>query len=90
MNLEDRPLPTFRKGDRIRLVDDTAIAGFRKRLGVKVNSEFVVKAFWKKHIRRKQRYKHLVVLDGYPDWIFSARRFELIHSNQFPEDLFTI
>ena len=90
IKLEDRPLPMFRKGDRVRLVDDRGIAGYRKRNGMTHGKEFVVYKCWRKHIRRKRKHKHLLMLDGHHDWVFSTRRFELVYSNSFDDELFEI
>lgn len=88
INLEDRPLTFFKQGERVRLVDDRGVAGFRKRNGITTGEEYQVRTCWRKHNAKKDKTKILLILEGYPDWVFSTRRFERV--NYLPEGLFTI
>lgn len=88
MNLEDRPLTYFSKGEKVVLVDDRGVSGYRKHEGFTVGKEFTVRSCYRKSVKQGRTHKILVTFEGYPEWVFSTRRFSRI--SYLPEDLFVI
>lgn len=86
MKLEDRPLRFFKRGERIRLVNTEGISSWRLNHGMELGKEYTVKYCFSRMKQRRKETK--VLLEGYPDWLFSTRRFD--PASNLPEELFEI